>query len=124
MKRAFQVSAVLISSMAFLLCLASAPAAQAATVLKCTAANGTTPCTRTQVFYLNKNMVSARDAHQELAMVRYISMDPNGTLKCIQTNGTACTDDQLADIIAIAERVQSADGPFFIRKEVDSTSPK
>jgi hypothetical protein len=94
--------------------------------LTCTGADGTSACTDQQVTDLNQGLASGKRRHQPLLMnVEGVTQGTTaGTLVCTQTDGSACTDDQVSEIISLASIVKSSDGTIHITREVDATSPK
>jgi hypothetical protein len=97
-----------------------APAAKAAG-LKCTAEDGKSACTAAQVADLNQGIMTGRRMHKPfLVDVESVSLGPNGTLVCKQTNGSACSDDQLAAVIAASKK---SGGGIQVMKSVDRASP-
>jgi hypothetical protein len=101
---------------------ALAPVANAAG-LKCTGADGKSACTAAQVADLNQGIASGKRMHKPLTMVKEVTLGPNSTLQCTQENGSACTDEQLSEIMAVAASTHSAAGAFHITKSIDKASP-
>lgn len=93
------------------------PAARAAG-LKCTGADGKTACTEAQAADINRGIVTGRRMHKPFVMVQGVRLGPKGTLVCTQTNGAACTDEQLSEIISMM-----AGGPIHVMKTTDKASP-
>lgn len=92
--------------------------------LKCSGPDGKTACTANQVAALNQGIATGRRMHEPLlADVKGVTQGKNGMLQCTQSNGSACTDEQLSAIIDLAASAHSKDGPFHINKTVDSSSP-
>ena len=103
---------------------AGKPGGMAATAaMKCTGANGKSACTAQQVADLNSGIASGKRQHEPLRLVRGVTLGRNGTLQCTQNNGSACTEQQIAAIMAIAPSTHSKDGEIHIMKEVDKSSP-
>ena len=102
--------------------LAMTPTAKAAG-LKCASADGKSACTTAQVADLNSGILVGRRMHKPLVMVKEVTLGPNGTLQCTQTNGSACTDDQLSAVMAVAASTHSAAGEIRITKSIDKSSP-
>jgi hypothetical protein len=72
------------------------PAAATETVAKCTGPDGKTACTAAHVKQLNDGMATGRRMYQPLEAVKAVSLaSSDGTLKCEQNNGAACTTEQL-----------------------------
>jgi type VI protein secretion system component Hcp len=61
--------------------------------------------------------------HKPLVMVKEVTLGPNGTLQCTQTNGSACTDDQMSAVMAVGAETHSAAGEIRITKSIDKSSP-
>lgn len=93
------------------------PAAKAAG-LKCTGADGKTACTEAQAAEINRGILTGRRMHKPFLMVQGVTLGPNGTLVCKQTNGAACTDEQLSEIVTVM-----AGGPIHVVKTTDKASP-
>ena len=91
--------------------------------LKCTGPDGKSSCTAQQVADLNQGIASGKRMHKPLVMVKGVTLGPNGSLMCTQTNGVACTDDQLSAIMSLAPSTHSASGTIHIVREVDRASP-
>jgi hypothetical protein len=91
--------------------------------LKCTGADGKTSCTAAQVADINRGIVTGRRMHKPLMMVKEVGLGPNGMLQCTQTNGTACTDEQLSEIISVAATTHSGGSAFHVMKTTDKASP-
>jgi len=100
--------------------LAMAPTAKAAG-LKCAGADGKSACTAAQVDDLNRGIATGRRMHQPLTMVKEVTLGPSGTLQCTQTNGSACTDDQLSAVMAVAASTHSAAVEIRITKSTDKS---
>lgn len=88
--------------------------------LKCAGADGKTACTAAQVADINHGILVGKRMHKPLAMVKEVSLGPNGTLVCKQTDGSACTDDQLSEIISVTK---AGGGSIQIMKTMDKASP-
>jgi hypothetical protein len=93
------------------------PASKAAG-LKCTGADGKTACTEAQAADINRGITAGKRMHKPFAMVQGVRLGPNGTLLCKQTNGAACTDEQLSEIVSVM-----AGGPIHVMKTTDKASP-
>jgi len=120
MKRSALVAATaLLVGLGFLV---MAPQAKAAG-LKCMGADGKTACSAAQVADLNQGITSGKRMHKPLTMVKEVTLGPNGTLQCTQTNGSACTDDQLSAIMAVAAATHSSGGSIQVMKTTDKASP-
>lgn len=92
--------------------------------LKCSGADGKSACTANQVAALNQGVASGRRMHDPLLLtVKGVTQGKNGMLQCTQTNGSACSDDQLSAIVKLAGSTHSPDGEIHITKTVDSASP-
>jgi hypothetical protein len=91
--------------------------------LKCTGPDGKSACTAQQVADLNQGILVGRRMHQPLAMVKGVSLGRNGSLMCTQMNGSACTEDQLSAVMALAPSTHSSGGTIHIVREVDRASP-
>ncbi len=93
--------------------------------LKCTGADGASACTDQQVADLNHGIATGKRRHQPAIMnVKGVTQGSvKGSLVCTQTDGSACTDDQVAAIISLASTTHSSDGEIRIVREVDSASP-
>jgi hypothetical protein len=91
--------------------------------LKCTGPDGKASCTAQQVADLNSGILVGKRMHKPLALVQGVTLGSNGTLKCTQTNGAACTDDQLSAIMSLAPSTHSSAGTIHIVREVDKASP-
>ena len=89
------------------------------TLLRCTSSDGSSACTADQVAELNRGIVSSRRQRKPLSMVQYLDLEPNGWLKCSQMDGSACTDEQLSAVIAVASVVQSRGASFRLSRQVD-----
>jgi hypothetical protein len=63
--------------------------------LACRSADGQSACSAAQVRDLNSGMSSGKRQHKPLMMVDSVSLSSDGMLTCKQTDGTACTDEQL-----------------------------
>jgi hypothetical protein len=106
---------------------AAAPAATSSgAALKCTGADGVSACTKQQVYDLNSGLATGKRMHKPyLAEIEGLTMrKAGGGLTCTQTDGSACTDDQLDAIIELASTTNSSDGAIVITKTWDSSSPK
>ena len=93
------------------------PSARAAG-LKCTGADGKTACTEAQAADINRGIMTGRRMHKPFVMVQGVTLGPNGTLVCKQTNGAACTEEQLSEIITVM-----SGGPIHVMKTTDKASP-
>lgn len=91
--------------------------------LKCAGTDGKTVCSAKQVADLNQGIVTGRRMHKPLMMVREVTLGPGGALRCTQTDGKACTDEQLDAVAATAASTHSAAGEIRITREVDRASP-
>jgi hypothetical protein len=105
----------------------AAPAAMSSSAsLKCTGADGMSACTKQQVSDLNSGLATGKRMHKPyLADIESLTLRKSGGgLTCTQTDGSACTDDQLSAIIDLASSIHSSGGEFHITKTWDSSSPK
>jgi len=122
MKRsAIVAAAALLAGMGL---LASAPTARAAG-LKCTGADGKTACTAAQVADINHGILVGKRMHKPLLMVKEVTLGKNGALLCTQTDGSACTDEQLSEVKEWAMSTHSHGGKSDIQvvKTMDKASP-
>jgi hypothetical protein len=105
---------------------AAAPAATSSGAsLKCTGADGVSACTKQQVHDLNSGLATGKRMHKPfLADIEGLALRKAGGLTCTQTDGSACTDDQLSAIISLASTINSSGGAIVITKTWDSSSPK
>jgi hypothetical protein len=106
---------------------ASPPASAASSAtLTCTGADGASACTAQQVRDLNSGLASGKRMHKPfLADIESLTLrKAGGGLTCTQTDGSACTDDQLSAVIELASTLNSSDGAIHITKTWDSSSPK
>ncbi len=94
-------------------------ASNSTTLLRCTSSEGSSACTADQVAELNRGIVSSRKQRKPLSMVQYLDLEPNGWLKCSQMDGSACTDEQLSSVIAVAAEVQSRGENLRLTRQVD-----
>jgi hypothetical protein len=79
------------------------PAAAAAPLAKCTGPDGKTACTAAHVNQLNDGIVTGRRVYKPLEAVKAVSLaSSDGTMKCEQNNGTACTTEQLDALNQVA----------------------
>ena len=86
-----------------------APAASAAPVAKCTGPDGKTACTAAHVKQLNDGMVTGRRVYKPLEAVKAVSLaSSDGTMKCEQNNGTACTTEQWDALNQVAGQFKCA----------------
>jgi hypothetical protein len=85
-----------------------APAATE-TVARCTGPDGKAACTAAHVKQLNDGMVTGRRVYKPLEAVKAVSLSgPDGTLKCEQNNGSACTAEQLDALNQVAGQFKCA----------------
>jgi hypothetical protein len=106
------------------------PAAHAAAApghtFKCTAGTANTPCTAADVQNLNAMVVSGKRMHKPFLLIASISLaGADGSLTCTQTNGAACTDDQMNDInnYAAQQKKGGGKGCCTVMKSTDMASP-
>lgn len=90
--------------------------------LKCQGADGKSACTAAQVADVNLGIATGRRMHKPLTMVKEVDLASNGTLRCTQTNGSACTEEQLDAVVAVAASTHSSHGAFQIMKTTDKAS--
>jgi hypothetical protein len=102
---------------------AGKPGQAATAAMKCTGSDGKSACTAQQVTDLNSGITSGKRQHDPLRLVRGVALGRNGTLQCTQNDGSACTEQQIAAIMAIAPSTHSRDGEIRIVREVDRASP-
>ncbi len=85
-----------------------APAAATTPVGKCTGPDGKA-CTAAHVKQVNDAMVTGRRVHKPLEAVKAVSLaSSDGTLKCEQNDGTACTAEQLDALNQVAGPLKCA----------------
>jgi hypothetical protein len=77
-------------------------ASTSVTLLQCTSANASAPCTLDEVAVLNRQIVESRKQHKPLAEVQNLDLGQHSRLKCSQMDGTACTDEQVSAVLAVA----------------------
>jgi hypothetical protein len=94
-------------------------ASNSMTLLRCTSGDGSSSCTAEQVAGLNRGIVSSRKQRKPLAMVQDLDLEPNGWLKCSQMDGSACTNEQLSEVIAVSAEVQGRSETFRLSRQVD-----
>ncbi len=94
-------------------------ASNSMTLLRCTSSEGLSACTADQVAELNRGIVASRRQRKPLSMVQDLDLEPNGWLKCSQMDGGACTDEQLAAVIAVSAEVQGRGESFRLSRQVD-----
>ena len=71
-------------------------------VIRCKGVDGH-GCTAKQVQTLQDAVYAGKRAHEALALVKTIELaSPDGTLRCMQQDGTACTIAQLDEVKFIA----------------------
>ena len=84
----------------------SKPQAAAAPTAICKGPDGK-PCTARQVQVLSDGIYAGKKQHEALSPVHSLTLaSPDGTLKCEQSDGTACTTLQLDAIKQIAAAQQ------------------
>jgi hypothetical protein len=93
-----------------LLLTAQSPAparkAPAGPVIKCKGLDGH-GCTVKQVQTLQDAVYAGKRSHEALALVKTIELaSPDGTLRCVQQDGTVCTIPQLDEVKFIANDQQ------------------
>jgi hypothetical protein len=94
-------------------------ASNSMTLLRCTSFEGSSACTADQVAALNRGIVGSRRQRKAISIVQDLDLEPNGWLKCSQMDGSACTDEQLAAVIAVAAEVQGRGESFRLSRQVD-----
>ncbi len=94
--------------------------------LTCTGADGTSACTDQQAADLNQGIASGKRMHEPMLLnVEGVKQGATaGSLVCTQTDGSACTDDQVAAVISLASTTQSSGGAIVVHKTWDASSPK
>ncbi|HEV2133250.1 MAG TPA: hypothetical protein VGR47_03225 [Terracidiphilus sp.] len=123
-------------AMPFAACAQSRPAAQAhmppSSVapgvhgLRCLAADEKTPCSAAQIDQLNQMVVTGRRSYPVLAAVHSLSLSSSdGTLRCTQDNGAACSVAQIEALqqYAAAKKKKGGGGCICVMKEIDAASP-
>jgi hypothetical protein len=81
--------------------------AAATPVAKCIGPDGKTACSSAHVKQLNDGMVTGRRVYKPLETVKAVSLaSSDGTLKCEQNNGQACTPEQLDALNQVAGQLK------------------
>ena len=89
------------------------------TLLQCTSADASSPCTADQVAVLNRQIVESRKQHKPLDDVQNLDLGQHSWLKCSQMDGTACTDEQLSAVMAVASEGQARRSGLRLVKPVE-----
>jgi hypothetical protein len=89
------------------------------TLLQCTSADASSPCTADQVAVLNRQIVESRKQHKSLSEVQNLDLGQHSWLKCSQMDGTACTGEQLSAVIAVASEGQARRSGMRLVKPVE-----
>ena len=91
---------------------------------KCMTGDGNTPCTAADVQELFAMVVTGKRTHKPLALIASLSLaGPDGTVTCTQTNGAACTDDQIGELQNYAAQQKKGRGCCTVMKVIDAASP-
>ena len=81
----------------------SSSSVAAKSVLRCTSADGKSACTAEQARDVATGLATGKRMHKPyLVDVESVTLGSNGTLDCKQTNGSACTDEQISAIVDFA----------------------
>jgi hypothetical protein len=94
--------------------------------LRCLAADEKSPCSAAQVDQLNQMFVTGRRSYPALAAVHSVTLSSSdGTLRCTQNNGAACSAAQIEALqqYAAAKKKKGGGGCICVMKEVDAASP-
>ena len=78
----------------------SSSSVQSKSTLRCTGADGKSACTVEQARDVATGLATGKRMHKPyLVDVESVMLGANGTLDCKQTNGSACTDEQISAIV-------------------------
>jgi hypothetical protein len=94
--------------------------------LRCTGADGKTACTAEQARDVATGLATGKRMHKPfLADVESVTLGPNGTLDCKQTNSSVCTHEQLSALMDFTMSTHSHGGKSDLRVTwtVDTAGP-